>query len=101
MYQVLQYLNANANSRCVVEGEELLAAKLVLLCGVTKIEGRKWHIHSLCSQTSALADPPHQINGQLDVHQNVVQIDSFRCTCKAGLSGTCKHVSACLFYCSR
>ncbi|KXZ75579.1 hypothetical protein TcasGA2_TC031789 [Tribolium castaneum] len=61
---ILKYLNGTADSRCVVEGEEIISAKL-LLCGVTKIECSKYSIAGLCLQTSALSSAPHEIKGEL------------------------------------
>jgi hypothetical protein len=38
LHKILAHLEATAESRCVVlEGEEVLCAKLLILCGVTKM----------------------------------------------------------------
>jgi hypothetical protein len=98
---IFKYLEASADSRCVVEGEGVLLGKLLLLCGVTKIVDNRYSVAGLCLQTSALKSAPHKINGELQLTGCEVEIHRFTCTCKAGLSGTCKHISACLFYCVR
>lgn len=99
---IFKYLNATPSSRCVVEGEEVLNAKHLLLCGITSAENWVFNIFALCLQTSALSQgKPHEISGKLNVNNGNVEIKPFRCTCKAGMSGTCKHVSATLLKCAR
>jgi hypothetical protein len=100
LHKILAYVEATEESRCVVEGE-VLCAKLLILCGVTKVVETRNEIFGLCLQTSALSSAPHEIKGQLSVKDNNVEMDNFSCSCKAGLSGTCKHISACLLHCSR
>jgi hypothetical protein len=68
LHKILAYLEATAESRCVVEGEEVLCAKLLILCGVTKVVETRHEIFGLCLQTSA----PHEIKGQLSVKDNSV-----------------------------
>lgn len=94
---LFKYLNATPNSRCITEGEEVLNAKHLILCGVSSVQGETHEIFALCLQTSALSNgKPHEICGKLLVKDSSVEIQAFTCTCKAGMSGTCKHISATL-----
>jgi hypothetical protein len=72
LHKILAYLEATAENRCVVEGEEVLCAKLLILCGVTKVVETRHEIFGLCLQTSALTGAPHEIKGQLSVKDNNV-----------------------------
>lgn len=98
---VFSYLKCNADSRCIVEGEALLNAKHVILTGITMETDTTKDILALCLQTSALKNLPHEIKGKLLITDNKVDILKFTCTCKAGLSQTCKHISAVLLKCTR
>jgi hypothetical protein len=37
LHKILAYLEATGESRCVVKGEEVLCANLLIVCGVTKV----------------------------------------------------------------
>jgi hypothetical protein len=37
LHKILTYLEETAERRCVVEGEEVLSAKFLILCGVIKV----------------------------------------------------------------
>jgi hypothetical protein len=99
--QNFSLFRGNSRKQMCREGEEVLCAKLLILCGVTKVVETRHEIFGLCLQTSALSSAPHEIKGQLSVEDNNVKVDNFSCSCKAGLSGTCKHISVCLLHCSR
>lgn len=98
---VFSYLKCNPESRCIVEGEELLNANHVILIGIENETNTTKEILALCLQTSAIKNTPHEIKGKFLIDGNKVAILEFTCTCKAGLSGTCKHVSAVLLKCTR
>lgn len=98
---VFSYLKCNVESRCMVEGEQLLNAKHVILIGTASETETTKDIFALCLQTSALKSGPHEIKGKLLIEDKKVAISSFTCSCKAGLSGTCKHISAVLLKCTR
>lgn len=66
--KVLKYLGGNADSRCFVEGEGILSANLLIMCGVSEVKNNIVHIMGLCLQTSALNDKPHEINITLTVN---------------------------------
>ncbi|KAK9700404.1 hypothetical protein QE152_g31252 [Popillia japonica] len=57
-------------------------------------------VYGLCLQTSALDSNPHEITGKLAITTSV-KIVKMHCSCKAGNSGRCKHVSAFLIKCIR
>lgn len=80
--------------RPLKEGESVFKAGHVVLCGVQAEQPQL--IKSLCLQISALAQPPHEVSIQLEG-------ENWQCkyTCKAGLSGFCKHVIATLIYINR
>lgn len=98
---VFSYLQSTADSRCIVEGEALLNAKHIILIGTTKETDSHVEILALCLQTSAIKSSPHEIKGKLCIETGKINISKFTCSCKAGLSGTCKHVAAVLLKCSR
>lgn len=99
---VMNFLEANTNSRCIYEGEAVLDACHIILCGKgVCLEENIINLYGLCLQTSALYTNPHEIQGVLDVDQEKVTVQSMSCTCKAGNSGKCKHISALLLKCSR
>jgi hypothetical protein len=56
--QNFSLLEATAESGCVVEGEKVLCAKLLILCGVTKVVETRNENFRLCLQTSALSSLP-------------------------------------------
>lgn len=98
---VFAYLKCNQDSRCFMEGEKLLNAKHVILVGIEKETDSRKDIFALCLQTSALKMNPHELRGIFIIEDDTVSVQKFTCTCKAGLSGTCKHVSAVLLKCTR
>lgn len=98
---VFAYLNCDANSRCIVEGEQILNSNHVILMGTNQDNEDCKDVFALCLQTSALKSCPHEIKGKLIVSSKKVTIEPFSCMCKAGLSGTCKHIAAVLLKCTR
>jgi hypothetical protein len=95
------YMNSGKNSRTVIEGEELVNANHLTLCGITKKSHNSFSIYALCLQTSALLSQPHTIEGSFDIGSRRALIHKFICSCKAGNGGRCKHISAVLIYCMR
>ena len=59
------------------------------------------HITGLVLQTSALNAFPHTIEGFIKVVNEKPSIQQMQCSCKAGLSGICKHVLAVLLFLER
>ncbi|KAJ8981356.1 hypothetical protein NQ317_004599 [Molorchus minor] len=85
---VLKYLNATPDSRNFVEGERLLNASHLILCGIEEKCEANLNIFALCLQTSALSLPPHEISGIIkNSVENGMSVTSMSCTCKAGLGG--------------
>ncbi|CAG9816051.1 unnamed protein product [Phaedon cochleariae] len=81
--------------RPLKEGEAVFRAGHIILCGV---DVEQTHvIKSLCLQTSALTQPPHEI--KIIPQENALWI--CQCSCKAGNSGYCKHVIGTLIYINR
>ena len=104
---ILKYLDAGAEQmaegsrRCIVEGESIVNSNHLLCCGL-KAEAKPsseadncLNIFGLCMQTSNMCGQPHEINIQLKQDGDIMMAS---CSCKAGLSGTCKHVVGCLLY---
>ncbi|KAJ8976848.1 hypothetical protein NQ317_012972 [Molorchus minor] len=79
--------------RPLKEGEAVFKAGHIILCGLDATEPH--NIKSLCLQTSGLSQPPHEIK------INLSSPWVCECTCKAGLSGFCKHIVASLIYINR
>lgn len=100
---VFLYLQATPESRTIVEGEQLLNSKHLILCGLKNTPQEDVvDIFSLCLQTSGiLKSSPHGISGKLLVSNGNLKIDLFQCTCKAGMSEKCKHIAANLLKCTR
>lgn len=98
---IFSYLKCNVESRCFVEGEALLNAKHIILIGSTAETDTTKDIFALCLQTSGIKSSPHEIKGQLNIGEDQVSINGFVCSCKAGLSGSCKHTAAVLLKCAR
>lgn len=88
---ILQYVGDR--NRPLKEGEAVFKAGHIILCG---LDGDM--VRSLCLQTSSLTSQPHEIS--LKLHQDVKQW-KFVCSCKAGMSGFCKHIVATIIYINR
>ena len=99
--KVFNFLNAAPGSRSVVEGEAVLHAKHLVVCGVLQKSTETSEIIAYCVQTSAINKDPHEIKGNLNIKGSVVDIGIFVCSCKAGTSGCCKHIAATLLFCTR
>ncbi|XP_031350930.1 uncharacterized protein LOC116176475 [Photinus pyralis] len=92
LMDILEYVGDR--KRPLIEGEAVFKAGHIILCGLESEEPNV--IRSLCLQTSALKQLPHEISIRLDT-----PTWQCRCSCKAGLSGYCKHVIATLIYVNR
>ncbi|KAF0757310.1 SWIM-type domain-containing protein [Aphis craccivora] len=105
--EIFNYLKCTPGARCVSEGEEFLNAGHIILCGIKSIIESKICLYALCLQTSALTSHPHEINGSIEMEKlkndinYKIKLVEFLCSCKAGASGRCKHVSAILIQCTR
>ncbi|KAJ3661629.1 hypothetical protein Zmor_006017 [Zophobas morio] len=98
---VFEFLNATSTSRCFLEGERVLEANHIIQCGLKKQDSDKYDIVAYCLQSSAIKKEPHELRGIFRVMNAKLAIESFQCSCKAGMSSCCKHVSATLLYCTR
>ena len=83
-----------------MEGENILEAEHLILCGTTHRMNEEWGLKAFCLQSSHIKKDPHEITGVIKVGQHV-EIENFVCTCAAGASGSCKHVAATLLFCTR
>ncbi|XP_067143340.1 uncharacterized protein [Centruroides vittatus] len=101
--EILKYAACSSSSRNFIEGEQLLLAGHVILCGIIEKneQDRSVHFCALCLQTSALTSVPHRITGFLKFIDLSYKIDSITCSCKAGQSGKCKHCLAVLLFLNR
>lgn len=97
----MKYLEGTKNSKCVYEGEHVLNAGHLILAGKTKSTATSVNIIALCLQSSALENEPHKIEGLFKIGNQKAQIERMVCSCKAGQSGRCKHISAFLIKCTR
>lgn len=71
----------SAESRSMIEGEAVLNANHVVLCGVTSKTAKKATIVALCLKSSAVRDVPHEISLEISVADNKKTINR-GCTCK-------------------
>lgn len=88
---ILNYVEGR--QRPLKEGEEVFKAGHIILCGLDGNDSNL--IQSLCLQTSGVTEAPHEIKISLNEPWTCV------CSCKAGLSGYCKHIIATLIYINR
>lgn len=88
------------SKRPLIEGEAVLLADHILMCGVRARYNNKVIITSFITQSSKIHDKPHEINIQLSVENNLKRI-SCTCSCPAGAGGKCKHILTTLLYINR
>ncbi|XP_040356772.1 uncharacterized protein LOC115328118 [Ixodes scapularis] len=81
--------------RCLVEGEAVLNAKHLMRCGIVSRDDAGVKLFALSVQTSQVKAKLHTIDVNLSEKINA------KCSCKAGLSGTCKHAVAALLFINR
>ncbi|XP_015114459.1 uncharacterized protein LOC107039392 [Diachasma alloeum] len=101
MQELCRFAEAQPSSRNFIESEKLLEAGHVIQWGQTSNDNTSTNIHealAFCLQTSTLKGNPHEMSGKIDGNGRVIEMT---CTCKAGLSGRCKHAVAVLLYCNR
>ena len=83
-------LNASSiSSRCFFEGEAVLEANHIIQCGVKKQDSDKYDIIAYCLQRSAIKKEPHEIRVIFRTVNSNIDVGSFQCSCKAGMSGCC------------
>ena len=89
IWQLSQYIGNR--KRCAIEGQAVLDAGHLISCGVINEKEGEVAIKALCVRSSSVQDSPHELHA-------VVGKDAFsvKCSCKAGLSETCKHCIALL-----
>ncbi|KAL4104380.1 hypothetical protein QTP88_019681 [Uroleucon formosanum] len=88
---IYTFYSATPNTRNMVEGENILNSGHLINCGYI----------SMCLQTSAIRDKPHNITGSLQLNENGLKVTKILCTCKAGNSQKCKHIVSTLLYLNR
>ena len=99
--KIYNFVNGNQNSRNINEGEEVLKSGQILAVGCTNKIGKIKEILGLVLQTSGMTLFPHTITGSLHIENFNAEIVQMKCSCKAGLSGTCKHIVAVFLYLER
>lgn len=84
--------------RPLIEGQAILDAKHIIMCGVVSANKDYVRMEALCLQTSNLKGIPHQI--KIEVQSSIAseKIINCICSCKAGNSGKCKHIVGTLLY---
>lgn len=95
MSEIVTYIGTGA--RPYKEGERAYNAKHVMYCGVSKSTNDLTEIKALCLQTSSPFDKPHELTVEIKNEK----LSSVHCSCKAGVSGTCKHSVAVLMKLNR
>lgn len=101
LLDVMEYLGGTKNSRCIYEGEAILNSGHIVLCGKSGSDENHISVYALVLQTSAISSDPHTIQGQLITICDKVKVGKWSCSCKAGNSGHCKHISGVLIKCTR
>ena len=88
------------SKRPIIEGEAILLADHILMCGITDRRKDNIFITSFVTQSSKIHDQPHEINIQVSVN-NKLKIIYCKCSCPVGTGGKCKHIFAILLYVNR
>lgn len=91
------YSYGGDGSRRYIEGSNVADAGHIMYCGITKIARTRIDLMLLCLQNSDLDGIPHEINVTISIVDKKKCIQC-KCSCVAGLSGTCKHSIAALIY---
>jgi hypothetical protein len=99
---LFKYLDATPASRCIIEGEAVLNAQHIITCGIKEQSSILVEVFALVLQSSGTTTGlPHETTVTLLKKINILEISKSSCTCKAGLSQRCKHISAVLLHCTR
>lgn len=99
MQNICQFAKTLPNRKSFIGGEGFLNAGHVINCGKVFSNNESvnacsdFSILAFCLKTSNLKDNPHEITGKITREGEIL---SNVCSCKAGLSGACKHVVAVL-----
>ena len=93
--QVLDFIESTSNSRNFVDREKIINAGHFIFSGLNNQSANQQNILSYCLQSSDVRDQPHEI--KTIIYQNG-KIVSSKCSCTAGLSERCKHVTAVLLF---
>ncbi|XP_058800606.1 uncharacterized protein LOC131669618 [Phymastichus coffea] len=96
--EICIWAGENPSQRRFVEGERILAVGHLLNCGRTDVKVGVVKVKAFCLQTTAIKEKPHEID--IDISESGCILNC-TCTCKASLSGKCKHVVAALLHCYR
>jgi hypothetical protein len=73
------------------------ARHIIITCGVSEKVTNGFMITAFCLQKSALKSDLHEIKGKI-VIGSATEIENFQCTCTAGDSVCCKHISGTFLY---
>nr|XP_046471424.1 uncharacterized protein LOC124213811 [Neodiprion pinetum] len=99
--EICEFANTQPSPKKFIGGEDILDEGHLMKCGLQQSDtscDNKYKIIAFCLQTSRLKDPPHEIVGAISQNGKIMGMS---CSCKAGLSESCKHVVAPLLYCNR
>lgn len=100
LMKIFNYVDGSIRSRCITEGESLLASNHLIMCGAKMKSAHKIVVEASCLRSTAVHSDPHRINGTLEKDKEWI-IKEFVCSCKAGASGCCKHCVCVMLYCNR
>lgn len=97
------FVASTPSSRNIREGQEVLNAGHIVLCGTSVKSNDKIELYFLCLQNSALTtDDSHEITGTLLMNSDdKITISNMAYTCVAGSGHTCKHIVAVLLHSSQ
>jgi len=99
---IYEFCDGTPTTRNMVEGENILNSGRLIHCGYTLKNQELLNIFSMCLQTSALREKPHEIQGVFNFKNNENWVISeMKCICKAGESQNCKHCVATLLCLNR
>lgn len=83
--------------RKYIEGENVVNAYHIVYVEITSNDDEKIKMLGLCLKSTEIFGIPHELNITVTSEDNVKYISCI-CSCKAGLSGRCKHCVALLIF---
>ena len=100
--KVFSYLNAQVQSRCIIEGQEILNTKHIILLAkllIPYILLRYWRYVFRQVGLKVILIRSMAVSKCCEIFEIGVHIISaFQCSYKADMSGTCKQIAAVLYF---
>lgn len=79
----------------ITQGQQVFDGGHVLDVGIESRNSQGYNLQGVCLQSSNPKNSPHLINVEINSEFSKWQ---YKCSCKAGLGGKCKHIYAILLH---